>query len=480
MSKDVEDIEGIDEAQVLKDMVHSQRQELNKKNDEIISLEENISKLTSELKFYKKLEEEFKDTSLLENAHDLIDNLMNEKADLDNQISSLNNKIINLERQNEILLANLEKAKSSHEVKNELESKNYQLHKRITELEQENMILRESNEQIRPKLEQITDLTKKIEKYEERIESLENVNELHRNTIDDLRAELASDEPNFNKEIEDLNDMIEELEKENAELREKLQDSEVVQSHSSVEDNITRLQKKVAALENENKELSEKNQLLKAALLLHVDTETADINNLPREAPSIPISEKKEEKIENILSKTHEVIEDSKTEAIESSKDEIKVPKGKVQDLVKQRHEALEEQEKLINEKPEVPIDIPQGLVKGLVEKRHSAIESDDTIREIPRPKPKTEKVQKIQEKSDIKTTPPEETKKTPVSDSDVPDLEEIGVIETGEGKRVCPICGNRNFRLIRELEDKTKIISAYPRMYGKKFKCGQCGAEWR
>jgi hypothetical protein len=33
---------------------------------------------------------------------------------------------------------------------------------------------------------------------------------------------------------------------------------------------------------------------------------------------------------------------------------------------------------------------------------------------------------------------------------------------------------------MIHESTDKTNIILDYPKMYGKKFKCGECGTEWR
>ncbi|MFX0071724.1 MAG: hypothetical protein ACFFAO_11605, partial [Candidatus Hermodarchaeota archaeon] len=66
MSKD---IKNIDEIKVLKDMILSQRQELDQKENEIKKLDETNQNLISELKFYKKLEKEFKDTSILEDAH---------------------------------------------------------------------------------------------------------------------------------------------------------------------------------------------------------------------------------------------------------------------------------------------------------------------------------------------------------------------------------------------------------------------------
>lgn len=47
-------------------------------------------------------------------------------------------------------------------------------------------------------------------------------------------------------------------------------------------------------------------------------------------------------------------------------------------------------------------------------------------------------------------------------------------------GRRRCPKCGNSDKFMIREMIDKENIILDYPRVYGKKFRCGLCGVEWR
>lgn len=52
--------------------------------------------------------------------------------------------------------------------------------------------------------------------------------------------------------------------------------------------------------------------------------------------------------------------------------------------------------------------------------------------------------------------------------------------IEKSEGRRVCPKCGMDRKNMIHESIDKEIIINDYPKMYGKKYKCGKCGAEWR
>jgi len=57
---------------------------------------------------------------------------------------------------------------------------------------------------------------------------------------------------------------------------------------------------------------------------------------------------------------------------------------------------------------------------------------------------------------------------------------ESIMSVEKVEGRRKCPKCGNEDKGLIHESIDKTNIILDYPRMYGKKYRCGQCGTMWR
>ena len=55
-----------------------------------------------------------------------------------------------------------------------------------------------------------------------------------------------------------------------------------------------------------------------------------------------------------------------------------------------------------------------------------------------------------------------------------------IMTIEKGEGRRKCPKCANEDKMLLHESVDKSNIILDYPRMYGKKFRCGLCGCLWR
>jgi Zn ribbon nucleic-acid-binding protein len=55
-----------------------------------------------------------------------------------------------------------------------------------------------------------------------------------------------------------------------------------------------------------------------------------------------------------------------------------------------------------------------------------------------------------------------------------------ILTIEKIDGRRKCPKCGNEDKMKIHESTDKSNIILDYPRVYGKMYRCGECGLVWR
>jgi len=61
-----------------------------------------------------------------------------------------------------------------------------------------------------------------------------------------------------------------------------------------------------------------------------------------------------------------------------------------------------------------------------------------------------------------------------------VPLSSKYKTIMEGESRRRCPSCDNSQHKFIYEEKDKTHIIMDYPRLYGKKYKCGICGSEWK
>ena len=131
------------------------------------------------------------------------------------------------------------------------------------------------------------------------------------------------------------------------------------------------------------------------------------------------------------------------------------------------------------------------------LKKRIAELENRDTtfiverepIKEAPTPVAETETlepvilVEELMNKEEI--IPIEQQKEIVVSQSifsqDVAPLEMgKGQILQGLSRRECPKCGNRSKPLIRETLDRTHLICDYPRMYGKKYHCGNCGVEWR
>jgi hypothetical protein len=95
------------------------------------------------------------------------------------------------------------------------------------------------------------------------------------------------------------------------------------------------------------------------------------------------------------------------------------------------------------------------------------------------------EEEEEVVEAPEVKEAPETEEKPAPVATTPsekapLKDEEGLLIIEKSEGRRVCPNCGEENPNMIHETVDKNNIIMDYPRVYGKKYKCGECGTEWK
>jgi len=340
------------------------------------------------------------------------------QLELEQKVKELQKKIEALENENNKLLKRIERVRVDQESVEDLQNKMYQLNKRITELEEENLNLSNNLEKPSSDQNRVIELENEIIKLKEEIErlnynivALKEENKAFEKKIKSSEGEQSSTIMSLKNKITEQGEYISFVEKENMEFREKLAQQQSEQSTTILDENMVRLQKRITVLENENKELVEKNQILKAALLLHVDTEASHISQMSRNPISIPNTE---------------------------------IPKGKVKDLVNKRHEALESKEfEIIKSEPEQKAE----------ENRQDSLQDKETKgkREISR------------------SVTSEET-----------NVDDIGVIITSEGRRKCPICGNINKRFIQEVVDKAKVISTYGGLFGKKYKCAQCGAEWK
>jgi len=141
-----------------------------------------------------------------------------------------------------------------------------------------------------------------------------------------------------------------------------------------------------------------------------------------------------------------------------------------IEELIKE-NEALKERIAELENRDQ-PYTVPKEPIKEIVKPIIEAETNEPVIL-----------VEDVIKQEEIK--PIEQKKEIIVSDSifskDVAPLEmSKGQILQGDSRRECPKCWNHNKTLIRETIDKTHLISDYPRMYGKKYHCGECGVEWR
>ncbi len=161
-------------------------------------------------------------------------------------------------------------------------------------------------------------------------------------------------------------------------------------------------------------------------------------------------------------------------------------------EMVDKKSQTLKENEKTIEE-----LKIENDLLKNqLVQKEHEKeileTKIDELIREIAQNREiilEQEKTQiketsskkkaEIQGKKVKKAKKKEDSKVTEEFKPDGRIAAKDKIVE-GTSRRKCPICGNSNTHLIREVTDKSIIILDYPKVYGKKFVCGECGANWR
>ncbi len=317
---------------------------------------------------------------------------------------------------------------SKETISNLLET-NTQLDNKIRELEKKNILLEENNKKFKIQQNYIDnleneniDLKNNIANLNKNIEDLERESERFRETKETINTERIN--------IVNLENKIRELEKEKNLLKEDNKKLKFEQNYIDIlekeninlENKIDTLQEKINNLETENQKYFEKNDILKSALLLNTDAET------------------------------------------KSTSDEIGIlEKGFVSNIEKEK-----EVKDIVIEKNAV-ITAEQKSETSTVKEIEKEIYGDKITTIITEPK--------------ITSPPPVyETPKDTRLIYSRELVKEKEPIRKGlsEGKRICPKCRNHNKRLIYELTDKTNIIMAYPRIYGKKFKCGQCGAEWR
>ena len=281
---------------------------------------------------------------------------------------------------------------------------------------------------------------------------LENINIKLKEKISETKTEnerlLES-----TKTIKAESSNVEQLEEDTYRLRKQLSDLEEVNkiledynlSLKSKELSVDNLEITIQNLENLNRDVKEENKILTAKLNT-VKTERFRLTkfevkaaNLEKEVQTLQkVNEKLKQNDAILLAKTINVME---TQIKESPKTPEKfVPK-----------------EPLFEEKVEVKIEDPFKV--------------ENIFEEPLEQKPKSDLIRPSNNNLEMDTASEPEEKS----------LEnEMLKEETVTRKKTCPNCGNTNKSQIREFDDKTKIIYAYPRIYGKMYRCGQCGTEWR
>ena len=335
--------------------------------------------------------------------------------------------------------------------------------------------------------------------------------------ISSLRKQLYEKDQDTTMLNKELNDLKTEFEKVRDEMFNSAKDEMIIKTQNS----LNSLIQDYGKLENENKSLKSKISMLqeeieggtkiKASLL----SERFNKEQLENEMGKL------KSKINELESNNQSLIRKIKNLEIEGDSDKIK----EMTEMLKTSNSELEQQnqdlnlklenlkrEKLKVQKYETEIAQLKSQIEQLKDlirqqkdkdsillaKTITAISSSD--KKMPstviQTKPQTEVV--LQSKPEVKM--PESTAikfNTDVSEQR-PDLEKFDEIQRFEESKIiekvpeetedgsvarkwqCPQCGNTNKAQIRELDDKTRVIYTYPKIYGKKYICGQCGKEWR
>jgi len=396
------------------------------------------------------------------------------RAQLEENVETLKREIVKLNKKlkEKTSLAKIDSVKPAEEFKESEEinilkdliaSQKQELAIKIRETE----VLQQKMEEINLELENVRDSFTDSVKDQVLIKTQNSLN----NLIEDYgRLESI---------INSLNEKISELDKENKLLTESSTD---LKSESS---NLEKLETEIYGLKKQLNDFEKSKKLLEE-----------NIHSLKSKQSSVIELEKALESVENRnielkeeKQQLKEEIKTAKTELFKFSKKEERVSdlKDKIEELKKENID-LKEKDTLLLAKTITAINMQQKRVRLPV------------LKDAP---PKTEKVsevdlevkqEKLKEQTEVLPQKPE-IKSVLITTNIKTDLnqtsetEELGIKDEIEiapseeiviRKKKCPNCGNTNKSQIREVDDKTRLIYTYPKIYAKMYKCGQCGAEWR
>jgi len=302
---------------------------------------------------------------------------------------------------------------------------------------------------------------------------------------DDIRDQVIIKTQNsLNNLIEDygrleninnrLKEKISEIEPENERLRESAKSLKTESSNvDQLEEDMYRLRKQVSNLEEVNKILEDYNMSLKSKELTvdNLEITIQNLENINREV-------KKENQILTVK------LDTVKADRFRLTKFEAKASnlEKKIQ-VLQEENEDLKQKDAILLANTinvmETQIKVPPKTPEKLVPKEPLFEEKADIKIEDPFEVENTFE-KPLEPKSELITTS-NSMDLNDVSEPEEPRLEnEMLKEESVTRKKTCPNCGNTNKAQIREFDDKTKIIYTYPRIYGKMYRCGQCGTEWR
>lgn len=109
--------------------------------------------------------------------------------------------------------------------------------------------------------------------------------------------------------------------------------------------------------------------------------------------------------------------------------------------------------------------------------KSPSIPEPKPVVKLVPVPKPEPELEPEPEPEPEPVSVSTPEVKEEPIA---TPEEDDTLKIQRTGGRLKCPKCDNIKSYMIREIEDRTRVINDYPVIYGKKFVCGVCGTNWR
>ncbi len=400
----------------LKDLIEQAEEE----QDSRAFLEKTVEKLKAEVVSLKsKLGEKRSELKIQPIRHNEEYDESKDMDTLKSMVSSLRNQLYEKEQDNDTLNKELAELKIEFERARE----------EMFNSAKDEMIIKTQNS--------LNSLIQDYGKLEMENKSLKNkLSELNEELEDGTELKVSLQSEKFNKEqlekeIGKLKSKVYDLESNNQSLVRKINNLETVGNAEKIEEIIEILKTNNSELEKQNQNLNHKLESLKREKL-KVQTYETEIAQLKSQIEQLrDLNQQLKDKDSILLAKTITAI---------SSSERKKPPT-------------------ITQTKPQAEVLQPKPMIKK-VESIEVKLVND--VSEKKRDLETFNKVQKIEESKNIEKVP-EETEDGSVA-----------------RKWQCPQCGNINKAQIRELDDKTRVIYSYPKIYAKKYICGQCGKEWR